>query len=415
MKIIRINGGKLLEGEVWIQGSKNAALGVIMASLLTKETVVLQNVPQIQDVEDLLEILQELCVRVERCNGILIIDSSNLKYRKLDDEKIRFFRASSYFMGVMLARFGKCEMITPGGCKIGDRPLDLHFDCFSSLGVESRKDNELYILEKKKEHSFKYKFKKKSVGATINALLYASGLDEVLLENIAIEPEVKEVIKALRLMGVVIEEDNDTCLVKGRFHKNGFMLGIMPDRIECGTYAILGAAICKRIVIHQVCVEHIKYLLDVFDKINVNYEINKNTLIVKRSENIGSISISTNPYPSFPTDLQQPLCSLLCIAKGKSEIVENIYEERTAHTKELIKMGADITIEENKIIIDGVKELYGNCLDGKDLRGGASLIIAALMSKGESYITGLKYIQRGYCNIVENLKRLGADINVEEV
>lgn len=414
MKIIRINGGKLLEGEVWIQGSKNASLAVIMASILTSNQVVLQNVPQIQDVEDLLEILTDLGVRIERCNGILIVDSSKMKNNILDDERIKSFRASSYFMGVMLSRFGRCEMVAPGGCKIGERPLDMHFDFFKSLGVTFQKKDDRYILECKNQKNGFYRFRQKSVGATINALLYASGLERVELHNISIEPEVIEVIKSLILMGVKIKIDNDICVIEGRKNKNGFMLGIIPDRIECGTYALIAAAVGKRVVIHQCCLEHLKSLLDCFDKIGVDYEINKNSLIVKRVEKPNTISISTNPYPSFPTDLQQPLCALLTIANGTSIITENIYKDRTAHIAELKKMNADIKVEGNTIIIKGVDKLNGTNLDGKDLRGGASLILAALMAKGTSRISGLKYIQRGYCNIIDNLKMLGADINVEE-
>jgi UDP-N-acetylglucosamine 1-carboxyvinyltransferase len=234
------------------------------------------------------------------------------------------------------------------------------------------------------------------------------------LENISIEPEVMQVIEALRLMGVDINVYKDTCTIKGRMKKNGFMISIIPDRIEAGTYALMGAVLAKEIRIHNVEINHLLYLLDLFDRMNVKYEINRKTLIIYKSNNIKGVMVNTGPYPEFPTDLQQPLTVLLTKANNDSVIKETIYKDRTAHIIELNKMGADITIKEDEYFIRGNKTLVGSELSGKDLRGGASLVFAALLAKGTSKIEGLKYIERGYFNIVDNLKSLGANIDVYE-
>ena len=414
MRRIAIEGKRILNGDVFIQGSKNSALGVIAASLLTKDKVIIQNVPKIQDVFELIEIIKLLNVKVDFVENILIIDSSNIEYKSLINECVKKIRASYYFMGVMLALFNECEIFSPGGCNLGNRPIDMHLDSFVKLGVEITCDNDVYKMKKINKEKDIIEFKQKSVGATINTLLFSSSLNkEIMLKNISIEPEVMQVIEALRLMGVSLEVKEDTCVIKGRYKKNGFMISIIPDRIEAGTYALIGAALADKIRIHNVEIEHIKYLLDLFEKINVKYEINRKTLIVYKSD-IKGINIKTEPYPGFPTDLQQPLTVLLTTASEDSVIQETIYKDRYAHVKELNKMGADIEIVDDEYLIKGNKTLVGSDLSGKDLRGGASLIFAALLAKEKSKIEGLKYIERGYFNIIENLKSLGANIDVYE-
>ncbi len=415
MRKIIVEGGKLLEGDIYIQGSKNSSLAVIVASLLCKERVVIQNVAKIQDVLDLLEIIKLLNVNVEYVANVVIIDSRNIIYNKLTNNLIKKFRASYYFMGVMLSLFKKCEIYSPGGCNLGDRPIDMHIDAFKRLGVEINWDKDIYYMESKECFENKIMFKQKSVGATINTLLYASSIDkEIALENISIEPEVIQVIEALRLMGVDIKLDNDTCFIKGRNKKHGFMISIIPDRIEAGTYALIGAAVGKEIRIHQVEIDHLSYLLNLFNLMNVKYKIDKNCLTVYQSNDLRGIEIETLPYPGFPTDLQQPLTALLTKAKKDSVIKETIYKDRTAHIIELNKMGANIKIDNDTYYILGNKELKGANLSGKDLRGGASLVLAALLCKERCVIEGLKYIERGYFNMIDNLKRLGANIGVYE-
>lgn len=416
MKLVRVKGGKLLEGDVYIQGSKNSALGVIVASLLSKSRVIIQNVPKIQDVFDILEIIKLLNVQVEFINNILIVDSSKIVYSTLKNPLIKKMRASSYFMGLLLSLFLKCEIENPGGCDFGSRPIDMHLDFFESVGVVVRYLDEGYYLKADKLKATRYRFKNKSVGASINALLLSSSIeDEMILENISIEPEVLQVIEALVLMGVDIHLEKDTCYIKGRVNKHGFMISLISDRIEAGTYALMAAAIGKEIRIHNVEIDHLRYLLDLFDKINVKYKWEKKKLTVYRSKELKGIEIETSPYPGFPTDLQQPLTVLLCISKENSVIKEQIYKDRTSHIYELNKMGANIKIKDNCFYIEGNKRLSSCNLKANDLRGGASLIFASLLADGESKVLGLQYVERGYSYLIENLLSLGADIDVEEI
>lgn len=415
MRKIIVEGGKLLEGDIYVQGSKNSSLGVIVASLLCKERVVIQNVAKIQDVLDLLDILKTLNVKVEYIANVVIIDSRNITYNKLTNQLVKNFRASYYFMGIMLSLFNKCEIYSPGGCNLGDRPIDMHLDAFSSLGVEITCREDVYYMKAKKCLNNKIRFRQKSVGATINTLLYVSSLNkEIVLDNISIEPEVMQVIETLRLMGVEIYVDNDSCKVIGRNNKHGFMISIIPDRIEAGTYALIAAAVGSKVKIHQINIDHLSYLLDLFNLMNVKYEFTKNSLTVYQSDDLRGVEIETSPYPGFPTDLQQPLTSLLIKANGRSSIKENIYKDRTAHIVELNKMGADIKIDNNTYYIEGNKKLHGANLSGKDLRGGASLVLASLLCEERCVIEGLKYIERGYFNLIDNLNRLGANIRIYE-
>lgn len=415
MKKIVIQGGNNLKGDVYIEGSKNASLALIAASLLSKDKVIIQNVPKIQDVFDLIEIIKDLNVTVDFISSVLIIDSSNIRYSPLKNPIVKNLRASYYLMGVMLALFNKCEIYFPGGCNLGNRPIDMHISSFQKLGVETRFENELYCFELIKPKNTTVKFNKKSVGATINSLLLASTYEKVKIKNISIEPEVMQVIEALTLMGVQIKLDNDECVVYGRKNKHGFMISVIPDRIEAGTYALIGAALAEELHIRNININHLQYLLDLFNNINVKYTNTTNELVVYKSKNIKGIKIKTNPYPGFPTDLQQPLTALLTIAKEDSVIEETIYKDRVAHIYELNKMNAHIDINGSSFIIKGNSKLKGTILVGKDLRGTASLVLAALVADGKSEILGVKYLDRGYSNLITNLKSLGAHIDIYEM
>ena len=415
MKKIVIQGGNKLKGDVYIEGSKNASLALIAASLLSKDKVIIQNVPKIQDVFDLIEIIKDLNVTVDFISNVLIIDSSNIRYSPLKNPIVKNLRASYYLMGVMLALFNKCEIYFPGGCNLGNRPIDMHISSFQKLGVETRFKNELYCFELIKPKNTIVTFNKKSVGATINTLLLASTYEKVKIKNISIEPEVMQVIEALTLMGVQIKLDNDDCVVYGRKNKHGFMISVIPDRIEAGTYALIGAALAEELHIRNININHLQYLLELFDNINVKYTNTINELVVYKSNNIKGIKIKTNPYPGFPTDLQQPLTTLLTIAKEDSVIEETIYKDRVAHIYELNKMNAHIDINGSSFVVKGNSKLKGSILVGKDLRGTASLVLAALIADGKSEILGVKYLDRGYSNLITNLKSLGAHIDIYEM
>lgn len=415
MNKIKVQGNKVLNGEIYIEGSKNSSLAIIAASLLTKGKVIIKNVPKIQDVFDLLDIIKTLNISYSFISNILIIDSSKIEYKPLLNDLVKNLRASYYLMGVMLALFKKCEIYCPGGCNLGNRPIDMHLSSFEVLGANVEFNNDVYYLSLQNRKNGTIDFKQKSVGASINTLLLASSLESVRINNISIEPEVMQVIEALILMGIDINLKEDTCIIKGKENKNGFMISIIPDRIEAGTYALIGAAISSELHIKNIEIDHLKYLLDVFDKIGVKYKCSKNELIVFGSNNIKGSEIKTGPYPSFPTDLQQPLTALLTKAKTKSVIEETIYKDRIAHIKELNKMGAKIESKEGKFYIKENTNLHGTIIEGKDLRGTASLVLASLMAEGESEILGLSYLERGYSNLINNLKSIGANIDVYEM
>lgn len=407
---IRIKGQKMLNGSVRIDGSKNLIVSLIPASLLSKGRVVFHNVPLISDVFLLIDILEKLNVKTTLQDKTLSIDATNIIYQDLLYDEIKEFRASYYFIGVMLGLFGKLKIYHPGGCDFGKRPIDYHLASLKQLGVEIDED-EIIDLKFNNIKENIVEFNVSSVGATINLLLFASTIEnEIKIINGAIEPEIIELIKFLRLMGVNIIVDNRTFIIKGKRKLNGAEFSVIPDRIEAGTYALLGASIGDNISISPVIKEHLESLFEIFDILEVPYEYSNHVLNISRCNINKGILIETKPYPGFPTDLQQPLTAFLTQLNATSVIIETIYENRFAHIPMLNKMGANIIKQNNMIVVVGGNQLKGAKIDGKDLRGGASLLIAALCAEGESILTGLKFINRGYENIVNKCQKLGAEI-----
>lgn len=407
---IRIKGQKMLNGSVRIDGSKNLIVSLIPASLLSKGRVVFHNVPLISDVFLLIDILEKLNVKTTLQDKTLSIDATNIIYQDLLYDEIKEFRASYYFIGVMLGLFGKLKIYHPGGCDFGKRPIDYHLASLKQLGVEIDED-EIIDLKFNNIKENIVEFNVSSVGATINLLLFASTIEnEIKIINGAIEPEIIELIKFLRLMGVNIIVDNRTFIIKGKRKLNGAEFSVIPDRIEAGTYALLGASVGDNISISPVIKEHLESLFEIFDILEVPYEYSNHVLNISRCNINKGILIETKPYPGFPTDLQQPLTAFLTQLNATSVIIETIYENRFAHIPMLNKMGANIIKQNNMIVVVGGNQLKGAKIDGKDLRGGASLLIAALCAEGESILTGLKFINRGYENIVNKCQKLGAEI-----
>lgn len=414
-EVIKIKGQKLLNGTVQISGSKNLCVALIPASILARDVVVIHNIPPISDVYNLIEILENLDICVEYHKDTLIIDSSNVKYHDLDMVAMERLRASYYFYSVLLGMYQKLETKGIGGCRLGERPIDLHIKAFESLGAKFEIKNDAYVFDGKNLHPGHIVFDKISVGATINAVLLAVQIKgKTIIENAAIEPEITELFKFLIKMGAAIEGvGTSTLIIKGGKPLHGVEFHNIPDRIEVGTYALIGAATAKRLVIKNVIKEHIQSLLDLFDLLEINYVITDNKeLIVKKSTIKKGIIVLTAPYPGFPTDLQQPLTSFLSVNEGTSVIIESIYTNRFAHIKELNEMGANINVTNMNIIIHGVKELKGIVVSGKDLRGAASLVLAGLMAKGETVVRGLEYINRGYENMIKKLKKIHANIEL---
>lgn len=413
-EVIKIKGNKLLHGTVNISGSKNLCVALIPAALLSRDLVIIHNIPPISDVYHLIEILEYFNVCVQYHNDSLIIDSSNITEKDLTINAMTKLRASYYFYSVLTGMFKHLTTTTIGGCSLGERPIDLHLKAFETLGVKTKILENGYEFDGTKLHSGHILFDKISVGATINAVLLAVQIKgKTIIENAAIEPEVTELFNFLNAMGAkIIGIGTHTLTIYGGKSLKGCEFKNIPDRIEAGTYALIGAAVGQDIKIKNIIPEHLGSLLELFDVLKINYYIKDDYMVVSKTELQKGIIILTSAYPGFPTDLQQPLTTFLTINKETSVIIEGIYDNRFAHIHELNKMGADIMLNNFNIIIHGVDKLQGKQVSGKDLRGGASLVLAGLMAKGTTIVRGLQYINRGYENMVAKLKKLGANIEL---
>ncbi len=413
-EVIKIKGGKKLSGVVNISGSKNNCVSLIPAALLSRGLVVIHNIPPISDVYRLVDILEQCGVCITYTDNTLIIDSSNFVYKDLTMPEMGKLRASYYFYSVFLGLFKYVKANTIGGCRLGDRPIDLHLYAFKQLGTNIIEEDGTYVFDGTNLKSGHIIFEKSSVGATVNAIILATQIKgKTIIENVAMEPEITELINFLCEMGAKIKgKGTNTLIIYGGQEMHGVEFSNIPDRIEVGTYALIGAALGNNLKIKPVIPEHIQSLLELFNVLNINYQIKNDTMIISASPIKQGVVILTSPFPGFPTDLQQPLTTFLSISNGTSVIIESIYHNRFAHVKELNKMGANINISNMNIIIHGVNTLNGTIVSGKDLRGAASLVLAGLMAKGETIVRGLDYINRGYENMIVKLKKIHANVEI---
>lgn len=419
MKKIIINGGKKLSGKVTISGAKNSTVALIPAAILADSPVTLEGVPNIKDVYSLIDILNEMNVKTEFDGSTLHIDPSEMISIPMPDGKINSLRASYYFMGALLAKFGEGVVGLPGGCDLGPRPIDQHLKGFRKLGanVESVMGAMHFNTENSKLKGTKIYFDVVSIGATINVMLAATKAEGVtIIENAAREPEIIDVATLLNKMGADIRgAGTDTLRITGVEKLTGVSHTVIPDRIEAGTYLSIAAASGEDVLIENVIVEHLESLVAKLDEIGVPLEIGEDTIRVKSAgKKLKPVSIKTMPYPGFATDLQQPVTPLLLLADGESTIVDTIYPKRVNHVPELNRMGADARVEGDMILIKGTDNLTGAEVKASDLRAGACLVTAALMAEGTTTITGVTNILRGYSDIVGKLQSLGADIQMVE-
>lgn len=415
--MVKIYGNKLLKGTIEVKGSKNASLGLIVASLLTKGKVKLSNVPNILDVQILLNILRYLNVKVYFQNNTLELDSSEIEYKSLLIDEVKKIRASSYLMGAFLSLFNKIEIYNPGGCAFSYRPINYHINAFKAFGVIVNEKEEKLMMELCDAHNGYYYIPNVSVGTTIDLLLFCSLKTKMfILDNIALECEVEEVIKFLRLCGVeIIKIKEKTLLIKGKEKLNeNIEYNVMNDRIEAGTLALLGASLGDNLEIKGFNIFDNLYLLNLFSKLNVPYIIKKDSLFISRYTDFEGVNLETNPYPFLPTDLQPLISVFLSLGKSQSTIKENIYPSRLSHIEQLNKLNFNLDINNNMIIINPIGTLKGNILKGSDLRGGCSLIMAALIVDDISYFEGINYVNRGYEDFINRLKKIGASIDEEE-
>lgn len=410
-----IEGGKPLNGEIKVSGSKNASLPVLAASLLNNGIMELENCPDIHDVKIMLNILQNLGCKVTYNNSKIVVDSRDLNSYVIPNELMHEMRSSVILVGALLGRVGKCQFTYPGGCEIGARPINMHLDGFEQLGVDITENNGTIICECNKLVGNEIVLDFPSVGATENIMLasvFAEGVTKI--KNVAREPEIKCLQDFLNSMGAeIVGAGSNTITIKGVKNLHNSSFKIISDRIEAGTYLLMGVATKSEILLSNVEVEHIESLLHKLKRAGCKTSIGNNSIYVKAQKSIKAVDMKTMPYPGFPTDMQSQYVTLMTVARGTSIIVENIFENRYKYVNELLRMGANITLEGKTAIVQGVVTLNSACVEAKDLRGGAALIEAALIANGTSEITGVNYIERGYENIVEKLTNVGANIKIE--
>ena len=420
MKKIVINGDRPLNGEVTISGAKNSTVALIPASILADSVVTLEGIPDIQDVHSLIDILRDFNVEVtfEADRGVLTIDPSNMVSIPMPTGKIKNLRASYYFMGAVLSKFGEGVIGLPGGCYLGPRPIDQHIKGFEALGANVRNELGAIYLTTPEEGLVgdRIYLDVVSIGATINTILAAvKAKGKTVIENAAKEPEIIDVCTLLNNMGAKIRgAGTDVIRIEGVSRLSGCRHTVIPDRIEAGTYLAAAAAMGERVHVKNVIVEHIEGLVAKMEEMGVKMEIGEDSILVHKSDDLTMTHVKTLPYPGFATDLQQPLTPLMLKAHGDGTIIDTIYPKRINHIPELVRMGARAKVESDTIILTGPNQLTGVEVTATDLRAGACLVIAGLMAKGTTTISGVENILRGYDNIIDKLTALGADIQMIE-
>ncbi len=417
MKKIIIEGNNVLSGKIKIGGAKNSVVALIPAAIMAKGKVKITNVPNISDKDALIEILKLLNVDVKKLSNIIEIDASEIKNCLIPENLSNKLRASYYFMGALLSRFKKVEMYFPGGCNIGSRPIDLHLKGFEALGANITKEDSKYIIEAKELIGTDIFLDFASVGATINIMIAATmakGITRIM--NAAREAEISNIAELLNNMGAKITgAGTDEIVIEGVDELHEAEIKVIPDRIEAGTYIIMGALLGDNLVIEGMIPEHNIVLLNKLQEMGVNFKLQNHKIILNRSINLKPANIRTVVYPGFPTDLGQPIAVLLTQAKGISLFEETIWENRMGHVKYLNMMGANIEAERQHAKIIGPTKLHGAEITATDLRAGAALVTAGLIADGTTIINDAEHILRGYERIINKLSSVGANIKIVEV
>ena len=416
MKQIKIEGKHLLEGTIKISGAKNSAVALIPASLLSDGIVTIDNVPNISDIDALSEILEFLGVKVERNEGLIKIDSTNLINKEIPEMISSKLRASYYFMSALLGKYKKVEMYFPGGCSIGARPIDQTLKGFKELGATVKEEGNKYTITAENLHGGHVYLDMPSVGATINTMLVAVRANgKTIIENAAKEPEIVNVATFLNNMGAKITGAGTSEIrITGVNHLNGCFSEVIPDRIEAGTYIIAGALAGNNLKVENIIPEHVESLTLKLKEIGVPIKIGADYAIISKTDNMKRTNVKTLGYPGFPTDLQQPLTTLLTQCNGRSILEETIYENRFQNVKYLNSMGSKIEINDRKIYIQGPTSLKGTEVVATDLRAGACLILAGLAAEGITVVKEVEHVLRGYDNIINKLTAVGAKIELSE-
>jgi len=414
MDKISILGGKTLEGTITISGSKNAALPILVSSLLTREISNLDNVPNLLDITTMKELLISLGIKIVTEEKSLFLEPSNNISTHADYELVRKMRASVLVLGPLLARFGEAEVSLPGGCAIGSRPVDIHINALKKMGAKLEiKDGYIKAsVPNKKLVGADITFPKVSVGATENIIMAAClAKGKTIIRNAALEPEIDDLITVLNKMGAnVYRSDSNKIEVEGVISLKGFSHSVMPDRIEAGTYAMAAVITAGRIELLKAEEKYLKNVIKYLNRVGAKIESTNNGINIEGPKVINNIDMKTEVYPGFPTDLQAQAMALMSVAEGSSVIEESIFENRFMHIAELVRFGANIKNKGVKAHIVGCKALNGAQVMATDLRASSSLILAGLRAEGETIINRVYHLDRGYENLEKKLSMCGANI-----
>ncbi len=410
-----IKGGQKLRGEVTIGGAKNAALGILAAAIMTNDTVLIENLPDVKDINVMLEAIEEIGARVDRVDRHTVrINAEGIKEVSVDDEFIRRIRASYYFIGALLGKYKDAKVPLPGGCNIGSRPIDQHIKGFKALGAEVKIEGGAVIARAEHLRAAHIYLDVVSVGATINIMMAAAMADgQTIIENAAKEPHIVDVANFLNSMGANIKgAGTDTIRIRGVERLHGTEYAIIPDQIEAGTFMCMAAATRGDILIKNVIPKHLESITAKLLEMGNEVEEYDEAVRVIGAASQRHTDIKTLPYPGFPTDMQPQMTVTLSLAEGTSMVTESIFENRFKYVDELARMGGNIKVEGNVAVIDGIDRFSGASVTSPDLRAGAALVIAALAADGFSVVEEIGYIQRGYEKFEEKIAGLGGKIEI---
>ena len=413
MEKLLISGGKPLKGEVRISGAKNSVLPILAASLLTDEEVIIGNVPHLQDVTTTISLLTEMGATLTIDEKMKVsISASSMKSFYAPYEMVKTMRASILVLGPLLAHFGTAKVSLPGGCAIGSRPVNLHIEGLKAMGANIKVEDGYIIAKAKKLKGAKISLPIATVTGTENLMMAATlASGKTVIKNAAKEPEIIDLANCLRLMGASIEGDGTSNItIIGVKKLSGCNYDVLPDRIETATFLVAAAITKGKLTLTHTRPDTIKVIINKLRKAGAKILIKNDNINIEVKSQLNAVNIITNPYPDFPTDMQAQFIALNSISKGKSKVIESVFENRFMHVQELVRMGADIEINGNIAIIKGVKGLTGAPVMATDLRASASLILAGLVAKGETIVDRIYHIDRGYECIEEKLTKIGASI-----
>ena len=407
-----IEGGKKLQGETYVSGSKNASLPIMAATILNKGITKLYNIPNIHDTQMMIEILKSLGCKVKKNGNKVVVDSSNVTKFEIPENLMREMRSSVVLAGGIIGRYKKATFSYPGGCDIGARPIDLHLKGFEKLGIKVEEHYGKINCTAEEIEGSEIHLDFPSVGATENIMLasvLAKGTTVII--NAAMEPEIVDLQNFLNKMGAKVEGAGSNIVkIEGVKQLKDVSYNIMPDRIEAGTLLCAAAITGGKIKLNKVNPDHIAPVLDKLQEAGCKIDIEQDTVYLEATKRLKAVNIRTMPYPGFPTDMQAIIAAVMCVSSGTSIVVENIFENRYKYMQELQRMGAKIKIEGKTAIIKGTRKLYGSTVKSTDLRGGASMVLAGLVAKGKTEVDEIKYILRGYEGLDKKLNSLGASI-----